>query len=259
MRRLQQVPGVTVRQAARVTRLVRDGERVIGVAWQEPDGASQATARVVVGADGVRSFVARAVGPVVEHEEPVRRAMYYAYFEGVPQSDGPAAEFHYRGNHLVYCFPCDGGLTLLAASVPIEMFGEFKRDPAGRLDQELRAMTGLADRLAGAERVGPVLGTGTIPGYLRVPYGPGWALVGDAAMVMDPWSGQGIDQASTHATILAERLREFFEGRAAWGTAMNAYHQQRNDFSRKTYLRTCEFGRDLRPMTLEALQRRGLA
>ncbi len=49
---------------------------------------------------------------------------------------------------------------------------------------------------------------GSIPGYQRKPFGEGWALVGDAAQVMDPWSGQGIDQASTHAGYLADALVE---------------------------------------------------
>jgi flavin-dependent dehydrogenase len=103
-----------------------------------------------------------------------------------------------------------------------------------------------------------VRGTGSIPGYLRVPYGDGWVLVGDAGMVMDPWSGQGIDQASTHAVFLADSLGRFLSGETEWGSAMRDYHQKRNEFSLKTYHRTCTYGADLTPMTREALQRRGL-
>lgn len=119
-------------------------------------------------------------------------------------------------------------------------------------------MTRVAPRLTAGVREGPVRGTGRIPGYLRVPYGPGWALVGDAGMVMDPWSGQGIDQASTHAVILARQIDTFLAGDADWDTAMQQYHRERNDFSQKTYLRTCRFAKDLRPLTRKALERRGL-
>jgi len=202
--------------------------------------------------------VAKDVHARAEHEEPVRRAMYYAYFRGVEHADGPAAEFHYRGNSLVYCFPCDEGLSLLAASVPIERFGEFKHDPEKMFLGELHAMSALAPRLAKAERVGDVRGSGSIRGYLRLPYGDGWALVGDAGMVMDPWSGQGIDQASTHAVVLARCISEVLTEKSDWPTAMRAYHRERNEFSLKTYRRTCAFATDLRPMTREALQRRGL-
>ncbi|HET7011246.1 MAG TPA: NAD(P)/FAD-dependent oxidoreductase [Anaerolineales bacterium] len=259
IQRAKTVPHVELRESAKVERLIREDGKVTGVAWREPDGAGEARARVVVGADGVRSFVAGEVGARAEHQEPVRRAMYYAYFRGVEQADGPAAEFHYRGNSLVYCFPCDDGLTLLAASVPIEEFKKFKADPEGSLLGELRSMADLAPRLEAAEREGEVKGTGSIPGYLRVPWGEGWALVGDSGMVMDPWSGQGIDQASTHAVLLAGRLSEFLRGRMDWPTAMQQYHRDRNEFSLKTYQRTCKYAEDLRPMTREALQRRGLA
>lgn len=256
--RVRRTSGVDFREHARVDGLISEGPRVVGVKWTGPDGPERARARVVVGADGVRSVVAAQVHPAYEHQEPVRRAMYYAYVQGMPGQDVPAAEFHYRGNHLVYVFPCDGELTLLAASVPVSEFDEFRHQPEARLWQELHAMTQLAPRLTKAKREGPVRGTGSIPGYLRVPFGPGWALVGDAGMVMDPWSGQGIDQASTHACILARQIDAFLSGEADWDSAMQQYHRERNDFSEKTYLRTCRFAQDLQPMTRKALERRGL-
>lgn len=258
VQRARRTPGLDLREGARVDGLLEEDGRVVGVTWSEPAGRQESRARVVIGADGVHSTVARHVRPAHEHTEPVNRAMYYTYLRGIPPHEGPAAEFHYRGDHLVYVFPCDDGLTLTAASVPISEFAQFRRDPDGRLWQELNAMTEVAPRLPHASRQGPVLGTGSIPGYLRVPYGPGWALVGDAGMVMDPWSGQGIDQAATHAVLLAGQLGKFLSGEIAWETAMNEYHRARNEFSYKTYQRTCTFGRDLRPMTRKALERRGL-
>ena len=259
VRRARNTPHVELREAAKVTDLLVQNERVSGILWKEAGGGGEARARVVVGADGLHSFVAKEVGAETEHEEPVRRAMYYAYFRGVEQGGGPAAEFHYRGNSLVYCFPCDDGLSLLASSVPIARFSEFKRDPERLLMDEVRSMSALAPRLVHAEREGDIRGTGSIPGYLRVPYGQGWVLVGDAGMVMDPWSGQGIDQASTHALILAKLLGDYLRERIDWNSAMRAYHQERNEFSQKTYKRTCLYSVDLRPMTREALQRRGLS
>jgi flavin-dependent dehydrogenase len=256
--RVRQTSGVDLREHSRVKGLISDGSQVVGVRWTGTDGPEQARAKVVVGADGLRSVVAAQVRPAYEHQEPVRRAMYYAYVRGMPGQEGSAAEFHYRGNHLVYVFPCDGDLTLLAASVPISEFDEFRHQPEARLWQELHAMTQLAPRLPAAVREGPVRGTGSIPGYLRFPYGPGWALVGDAGMVMDPWSGQGIDQASTHAVILARQIEAFLAGESDWDSAMREYHRARNEFSQKTYLRTCRFAQDLRPMTRKALERRGL-
>jgi 2-polyprenyl-6-methoxyphenol hydroxylase-like FAD-dependent oxidoreductase len=258
-RRARAATGVEVREGAKVDALLMEDGRATGVQWSTSNGGAEAHARVIVGADGVHSFVATAVGPETEHEESVNRAMYYGYYRGMEAMEGPAAEFHYRGNNLAYCFPCDDGLMLLAVSVPIDRLAQFKKDPEGEFRGELERMTELAPRLSGAEREGPVRGTGSIPGYLRIPYGDGWALVGDAAMAMDPWSGQGMDQAATHAVFLAEHLDRFLGGDSDWETAMRGYHQQRNDFSQKTYMRTCEYSLDLRPMTSAALERRGLA
>jgi len=47
-------------------------------------------------------------------------------------------------------------------------------------------------------------------------------------------------------------------GSKEWDPAMRSYHQDRNDFSLKTFERTCTFSRDLRPMTRAALESRGL-
>jgi 2-polyprenyl-6-methoxyphenol hydroxylase-like FAD-dependent oxidoreductase len=257
--KVRQQSSIDFRENSRADKLLFKEGRVIGVSWQSKGKQLQATARALVGADGKQSSVAKGVKPAVEKEEAVNRAMYYAYYRGVEPKEGPAAEFHFRGDNLVYCFPCDGELALLAASVHISHFDEFRRDPEGRLDQELHSMTELTARLSRATREGPVRGTGSIPGWLRIPYGEGWALVGDAAMVMDPFSGQGIDQASTHALYLADQLEEFFSGRKDWETAMLSYHQARNEFSLKTFNRTCSNSRDLRPMTRAALETRGIA
>ncbi len=78
-------------------------------------------------------------------------------------------------------------------------------------------------------------------------------------MAMDPWSGQGIDQASTHAVFLAQRIADYLEGQGDWEAAMQAYHQERNEFSKKVYRRTSKFSADLRPMTRAALAKRGLS
>jgi flavin-dependent dehydrogenase len=184
--------------------------------------------------------------------------MYYAYYQGLEGQPEPSAEFHYRGNRLVYVFPADSGLTLVAASVPISDFGAFRRDAENRFAQEIASCPLLGDRLRAAERIGPVRGSGSIPGYQRIPYGRGWALVGDAGQVMDPWSGQGIDQASTHAGFLADALLSWLEEQATWDDALAGYHRRRDEFSQKAYQRTCKYAQDLRPMTLAALQRRGI-
>jgi len=257
--RMREEKHVTVREGATVTGVISEGGRVTGVKWREGEKEHKTSARVVIGADGVRSVVAAGVNPTVEHFEPVRRAMYYGYFRGLDLSPGPAAEFHFRGNRLVYVFPTDGNLTLVASSIPIGDFETYKKNLPASFAAEVNMMPELKPRFTKAEQVGPLMGSAAIPGYRKVPFGEGWALAGDAEQVMDPWSGQGIDQASTHATMLAEGLLKWFSGSSVWTEAMTEYHGRRNDFSVKTYERTCMIARDLRRLTGPALKKRGLA
>ncbi len=258
IRRVRAEHTVTLRERANVTDLLVEGGTVVGVQWTEEGKRLEARSRAVIGADGIHSTVSKHVNVEVEQAEPVRRAMYYAYFREFQAQPGTSAEFHYLGNHLAYVFPTDGELTLLAASLPIDEFTAFKKDPESDFVAFLGSMPEIKPRLDKAHREGPVRGTGSIPGYQRKPFGKGWALVGDAAQVMDPWSGQGIDQASTHAAYLADSLIEWHSGAASWEESMHGYWEKRNQFSTATYDRTCKFAKDFRPMTQAALKRRGL-
>ena len=259
IRCIKKINSVELREGIKVTGLIRNDVAVNGVKWEKADQQGEVTAKVVVGADGVNSFMAKEVNPQTEYQVPVNRAMYYAYYKRIKSKEGPAAEFHYNGNTLVYCFPCDSDLTLIAASIPIAQFASFKRNVEEEFNGIVNSMSALTERFNKAEREGPIRGSGSIPGYLRIPYGNGWALVGDAGMVMDPWSGQGIDQATTHSVLLADSLDNFLSGKNDWKSAMSAYHSARNEFSLKTFQRTCTNSVDFRPMTKEALKRRGLA
>jgi 2-polyprenyl-6-methoxyphenol hydroxylase-like FAD-dependent oxidoreductase len=258
--RAKQEPGIEIRQGAHVRDLIRRDDRVTGVRWQEADGMHEASARVVVGADGFYSTLAKSLQPAYETQFPVRRCMYYTYFQDIaPLSAVPFAEHHFVGDTLTYVFPTEANLTLVAVTVPISDFPLFKKEPLKHLRADLASLPLLAPRLHKAEIAADVKGAGNIPCYQRVPYGPGWALVGDAQQVMDPWSGMGIDHATTHASLLAESLHRFLCDDATWGMSMNDYHTQARQWSGKTYRRTSTFATDLRPMTRAALQRRGLA
>jgi len=258
VQRMEQVQAVEFIQGARLGDMLRDEDRIIGAAWQDENGMHSAKAKVVVGADGFYSKVAKLVEPQIETFVPVQRAMYFTYFKNLKPYKSPTAEHYFRGNHLFYVFPTDENLTLIAVTVPIAEFDAFRREPQESYYSVLESIVSLGPRLENAEQAAPIKGAGNIPCYQRIPYGPGWALVGDAAQVMDPWSGQGIDHASTHAVMLAEAFDAWLRGQSPWEDAMQTYHQERNEWSRKTFERTSKFAKDLRPMTRAALMRRNL-
>jgi flavin-dependent dehydrogenase len=241
-----------------VNALIQSESHVTGVRWTEAGIKREAKARVVIGADGFYSKIANAVQPEVETNFPVRRCMYYTYMRGIEPLNGPTAEHYFVGDTLTYVFPTDNDLTLVAMSLPISEFSAFKKEPQEKILAHLHSLPRLMPRLSRAELVTEVKGAGNIPGYQRVPYGPGWALVGDAHQIMDPWSGMGIDHATTHAGFLADALNGWLKEESDWQTAMSKFHQQARAWSEKSYWRTCTYAADLRPMTRAALAKRGL-
>ncbi|HEU4744885.1 MAG TPA: NAD(P)/FAD-dependent oxidoreductase [Anaerolineales bacterium] len=257
--RVNREPSIEVRQGAHARELIWQDGRVSGVRWTEENRIHAASARVVVGADGFYSTLAKFLQPAYETRFPVRRCMYYTYFQGIESLQAVSfAEHHFVGDTLTYVFPTDPKLTLVAVSMPISEFAPFKREPLKRLRAHIASLPLLAPRLRKAEIAAEVKGAGNIPCYQRVPYGPGWVLVGDAQQVMDPWSGMGIDHATTHASMLADALQRFFCDEAAWERSMSDYHTRARKWSEKAYRRTATFAADLRPMTRAALQKRGL-
>ena len=258
--RVKREQSIEIRQGAHAKELLWQDDHVSGVRWTEGNTINEARARVVVGADGFYSTLAKSLQPAYETQFPIRRCMYYTYFQGIePLDEVSFAEHHFVGDALTYVFPTDASLTLVAVSLPISEFASFKKQPLTQLRSHLASLPLLAPRLRKAEIATEVKGAGNIPCYQRIPYGAGWALVGDAQQVMDPWSGMGIDHAATHASLLADSLHHFLCDDATWDVAMSDYHTQARRWSEKTFRRTSTYAADLRHMTRAALQKRGLS
>ena len=133
--------------------------------------------------------------------------------------DGP--EFSGLGDELAYVFPSDAGLSCVAISVNLDEYERLRHDvQRGSADCSQRHH-GLWDRYAASRPQGRVLGSGPMPDYVRQAAGEGWALVGDAGMHQDPWTGLGMDSAA----IAAEALVDTYVARAdstSWADAYEA-------------------------------------
>jgi 2-polyprenyl-6-methoxyphenol hydroxylase-like FAD-dependent oxidoreductase len=249
---------VDVLDATTASELLWAHGRVVGARLRTPAGERVVRAQCVIGADGRRSFVARAVRAAVQTAEAAHRGFYYRYVRDWVGPAGRApdgAEFHHAGDERAYVFPSDGGLTCVALSLNLRSFAWVRQAPEQRFRARLAAHAGLAERLEAAGWAGPLLGCGPIRNYVRVPVGPGWALVGDAGLHQDPWSGLGIDQAMVHATFLAEALAAWFAGARRERDALATYHRRRDADALAGYRRTVSLSRDLgqldtRPLAL---------
>jgi 2-polyprenyl-6-methoxyphenol hydroxylase-like FAD-dependent oxidoreductase len=185
-------------------------------------------APVVVGADGKYSKVASWAGAERYDETPAKRPVYYAYYLGVAPQPEPALEVFHQDGHIGFLLPMEPGIDCLALEIQPEEFPHFRADPARELESAFRQLPGMAIRLAGAEREGPVRGTRGIDNYLRTPYGPGWALTGDAAFCKDPSTGTGIEDAFRQSFLLAGALNAALDG-ADWEQTMAEFHRQRDE------------------------------
>jgi flavin-dependent dehydrogenase len=189
--------GAEVREGALVRDVIRDGGRVVGV---RGDGIAERAA-VVVGADGMNSGIADAVGSAMSLSHPALTCGFYAYWSGVP-TDG--VEFYLRAGRDVLVFPTHDGLTCVWVGRANDHW------PAYRADVEGQYLAGLDEavlaRIQRGRRETPFKGTHRLPNFYRDCAGAGWALVGDAAYHRDPLTGMGIGDAFLGAELLAEAI-----------------------------------------------------
>jgi flavin-dependent dehydrogenase len=237
---------VEVREATTLRTIQRDDDRVIGAVIEDAAGTRTIGARLVVGADGHASRVARLVGAPTQLEIPPSRAMYYRYIEGMdgPEGDPDGPEFSLGDDELVYVFPSDGGVTCVAVSLNLDDYRTVRLDAERAFLDRVASHPFLAGRIESARWSGRLWACGPRPSLVRVPAGPGWALVGDASMYQDPWTGLGMDNAATHATFLAAAIDEALSGNDE-STAWAGFHGRRDEHAIPSFLETADLGRDL--------------
>src|SRR5262245_1475316 len=218
--------GAGVREGCQAQELRGDGGRVVGIRGLARDGAKVAErARIVIGADGMRSFIARSVRAPTYKTRPTLACMYYSYWSDVSLN---VAGIWLRHGLIAAAWPTNDDLTLVVLEWPRREFDRVRADVEGNFERTVEKLPGLVDRLRAGRRVERICGTADLPSFFRRPYGPGWALVGDAGYHRDPATGQGITDALRDAELLAEALDAGFAGRQRMEAALAGYERQRN-------------------------------
>lgn len=225
--------GVEVRESFTADELLTTGDAVVGLRGHGKGGAAvEERARVVIGADGVNSFVARAVRAPEYAVRPVAACCYYSYFGGVEQDD---IELYVRERCAFGGAPTNDGLHLVMVNWPTSDFHDVRTDVEGHVWRALEQSPDFVARVREAHREDKWYGTAGVPGYLRKPYGRGWALVGDASYNRDPITAQGISDAFIDASMLGEAISTWLAGSATFNELMEAHEVARNERVRPMY------------------------
>lgn len=218
--------GAEVRTGFAVDEVVRDGDRVVGIRGHRRGGGSVTeTARLVIGADGKRSTVAAAVAAARYGHRPPATLASYTYWSGVGLAGG---ELYQRPDRAVAAFPTDDDLTMIYIAAPIGEFPAFRADVEGHHLRTLDLCGDLGERVRGGERAERFRTTPDLPHGFRTPYGPGWALVGDAGLVFDPISAQGISNAFRDVELLVDAVAAGFDHGGRIDAALAGYRALRD-------------------------------
>jgi 2-polyprenyl-6-methoxyphenol hydroxylase-like FAD-dependent oxidoreductase len=225
--------GVEIREEFPVEEIVIEDGRVAGIRGRSKGGETVTErATVVIGADGRHSLVARAVRPDQYNAKPGLQGGYYTYFSNLPV-DG-RFEVYVRPHRGFAAAPTNDGLTMVVVGWAIAEHEENKKDYEGNFLKTLELVPAFADRVRGAKREERLFGAVT-PNYFRKPYGPGWALVGDAGYQKDPITAQGITDAFRDAERCANALDQNVSGSRTFEEAMADYQRTRDEHALPMY------------------------
>jgi flavin-dependent dehydrogenase len=233
--------GARVRPGTTVTGVVRSSaRRVTGISARDGDGPIEVRARFVVGADGLKSRVARSVGARMLERRASASATHYAYFAG----NWPAMEYHLGEGSFGGVFPTHSGEACVWVCAPDDWALAHRRGHS-TTDAAFRAMVAatspaLASRLDDAVATSTVRGMMSIPNQILEPIGAGWALVGDSGYHRDAITGHGISDAFRDAELLAAALDRALVAPSDEREALCGYHAERDRMLREIFEITCE-------------------
>jgi 2-polyprenyl-6-methoxyphenol hydroxylase-like FAD-dependent oxidoreductase len=250
--------GADVMMGTNVTGLVRPNGRVTGVRVTSGGTERELSARLVVGADGRNSTVAKLTGARKYHVVPSERFAYWGFFEGGDPGPEPRFVFHHWEGRVVIATPADSGLYQVILVPDNRFLPDFRANLEQAFMEHATASAPVAEKLAGATRVGKLFGIVRFESFFRESAGPGWTLVGDAGQFKDPTPGQGITDAFRQAAALAPVIGGAIGGSdAELDNAVAGWARWRDHDAFEHHWISCDMGAaGSRPAVLSEVMRR---
>lgn len=233
--------GASLREGVSFVEPLVEGFRTVGIRTTNASARMEdIRARLIVGADGKRSRVARTAGAQFYDQTPALTCCYYAYWSGI---DVPHTRLFVRDGLFCAVAPTNDGLTFVGFIWPRSEFARVRADVGTAFHEAAATIPWVVDRLASAQQVERFVGTGDLNGFFRTAAGPGWALLGDAGYHKDPITAQGMTDALLHAELLAAAILEGLSGGRPLDAALSEYGRRRDALAQPMYALTNDLAR----------------
>jgi flavin-dependent dehydrogenase len=246
--------GVELREEFTVESLAMEEDQVTGIRGRNRNTGTlvEDQAVVTVGADGRGSLIARRVHAPLYQTAPSLTFSFFSYWSGV---ESRSLEVYARAEFALAAFPTNNGLFAVFVSWPSRSLPRINPSVEAHFMSAIDRVPGLSDRLHSGRREERLYGALDQPNFLRKPYGPGWALVGDAGCHKDPFLALGISDAFRDAEFLADAIDAALSGRSTYEQAMSQYERLRNESTLPDYHRNIRLAK-LEPLPPEIMRLR---
>lgn len=227
--------GAELREGVAVDDYLFEGGRLVGIRGRAAGNRPvEERALLTVGADGRHSRLARAVRAAVYNAVDPILCYYFSYWAEV---EAELFELYVRpsSRRMVFSFRTEGDLFAVFIALPMEELPEARRDIEGTFMQSLETVPDLAARVRAGRRAERFYGATDLPNFYRKPFGPGWALVGDAGLHKDPYFALGVCDALRDAELLADEIMAGLGGHRAMDDTLARYEQRRNEATAADY------------------------
>ena len=251
-------PSVELRMSVSASALRWDDGRVVGLRLSKAGRQYEERARLVVGADGRHSWLARQVQAPEYERIPSPKANFIADYAGTNvEPDMSVRVWDQVGSMGMVMM--ENSLVTIGMGVWLTELEEFRAGLPDSFERRLRRHPLYQQQLGDGVRVSPIGGATNLSMYKRQPYGPGWALVGDAGYHLDPLAARGTTAAVLTADLLSQAIQHHLAGGLPEEQAYGRYHTERDrqlqkewDVTYTAMVRPAPTGREVREARLLA-------